>query len=348
MKRVVKPSGVILACILVLGLTFATFQQTALAAEKVIKWKLQAVYPLASPSYKAGVLRVIKKIKERTNGRLIIEPFVAGSLVPSKEIFNAVERGMIPAGVTSPAYSINKIPVMAFASTMPFNFTEVWQGQYFHKWVGFEKILQDAALKYGVYYFSDRVYPTEMVAKEPITKLADFKGRKIRSAGKLAVFLTKLGAASSYITGGEIYTAMASGVVDGGHWGAAQGALKMGFYELCKYHLKPCLNLGAPDAWVFNKKRFDALPKDIQATVRDILEDHFWYRSNEYIYLEQQALNEGKNKLGVKVTTITPEEQIKIRKIAQEQIWLEASKKDAACEQAYKMMIDYMKKLDLL
>lgn len=347
MKRSVIFFSLISVFIFVLGLTFAIPNQTALAADKVIKWKCQVVYPAASPSYAGSVLRVIGKLKERTNGRLIIESYTAGALVPSKEIYNAVQRGMIQCGVSSPNYLRDKMPVMTFAASIPFNFTEVWQGQYLFKQLGFEDILRNASLKYGVYYFSDRIYPTELVVKKPITKLEDFKGLKLRSSGALKVFMTKIGAAASYITGAEIYPSLASGIVEGAHWGAAQGARDMGFYELCKYHLKPPLNMGAPDVWFFNKKKFDALPKDIQKIIRDTLEEHFWYRSNQYIYLEGKALAEAQQKKGVKITTIEPAEQKKIRQLAQK-MWEEESKKSPESEKAYKIMVDYMKELGLL
>ena len=331
----------------VLGVTFINSTQTALAAGKVIKWKLQAVYPSASPSYQGSTLVVIDKIKKRTNGRLVIEPFTAGALVPSKEIYNAVQRGMIQAGMGSANYLRDRMPVMTFAASICFNFTEVWQGQYLFKQLGLEDILREESLKHGVYYFSDRIYPTELVCKKPITKLDDFKGLKLRSSGAIKVFLTQIGAAASYITGAEVYPSLASGVIDGAHWGAAQGADKMGFYEICKYHLKPSLNMGAPDAWFFNKKKFDALPKDIQKIALDTLEEHFWYRSNEYIYLEGKALAKALKERGVKISMIEPAEQVKIRKLAQA-MWLEESKKSPASKKAYDIMIGYMKDLGLL
>jgi len=347
MRRSVIFFSLVSVFIFVLGLTFAVSNQTVLAADKPIKWKCQVVYPAASPSYAGSTLVVIDKLKKRTKGRLIIEPYTAGALVPSKEIYNAVQRGMIECGMSSANYLRDRMPVMTFAASIVFNFTEVWQGQYLFKQLGFEDILRKASLKFGVYYFSDRIYPTELVVKKPITKLADFKGLKLRSSGAIKVFLTKIGAAASYITGAEVYPSLASGIVDGAHWGAAQGADKMGFYEICKYHLKPSLNIGAPDAWFINKKKFDALPKDIQKIVLDTLEEHFWRRSNEYIYLEGKALADAQKKRGVKITTIELAEQVKIRQLAQ-QMWEEESKKSPDSKKAYDIMIKYMKDLGLL
>lgn len=348
MKRVRTNFGFLMVLFLIIGLAvfFAVPNQT-LAADKVFKWRCQVVYPASSPSFEGSTKRVIAKIKERSNGRLIIEPYIAGALVPSKEIYQAVQRGMIECGMSSPAYMQSFMPVASIAYGLPFAFSEVWQGQYYFKWLGFEDIMRTESIKNGVYYFSDRIYPTEMALKKPVTKLEDFKGLKLRSAGVLLKIFKSMGASASYITGAEIYPALASGVVEGAHWGAAQGARDMGFYEICKYHLKPSLSVAAPDAWLFNKKKFDSLPADIQKIVRDALEEQFWYRSNEYLYLEEKALAEGKAKHGVQVTTIIPSEMKKIRKMAQV-IWLEESKKSEASKKAYDILIKFMKELGMI
>ena len=99
---------------------------------------------------------------------------------------------------------------------------------HFHKSLGFEDMLREEAAEEGVYWSTDKVYPTEMVVDRPIESMEDFEGLKIRSSGALQTFLTEAGASASYIPGGELYTALSSGVVDGAHWGAAQGAASMG------------------------------------------------------------------------------------------------------------------------
>src|SRR5690606_34008016 len=109
------------------------------------------------------------------------------------------------------------------------------------------KMLQDEAAKHGVYYSTDKVYPTEMVIKNPIKTWNDFTKLKIRSSGAMQTFLTDAGAAASYLPGGELYTAMSTGVVDGAHWGASQGAASMGLYELAKFHVQPALNIAGTD-----------------------------------------------------------------------------------------------------
>ena len=325
-------------------LTVGSLNPNALAADEVIKWKCQVVYPTSSPSYEGSTLKVINEIKKQTNGRLNIEVFPAGALVPAQEIYNAVQRGMIQSGMTSGAYLINKMPIMAFAAGLPFSFQNVWEGQYFHKKLGLEDMLQKASEQFGVYYFSDRVYVTELALKKPVTTFEDFKGLKLRSSGLLQKMFTAVGAAASYLPGPEVYPALASGVVDGAHWGAVQGSYQMGFYEVCKYTLKPALNVAGTDAWLFNQKAFDDLPKDIQNTVRQILEKHFWERSNEYIYLENITLAKVQKELGVKITGLAPDEQKKLTRAAMVE-WDKIGERDEVSAKALKIMKDFLASL---
>jgi len=314
------------------------------AAEKVYKWRCQSHWPVASPSYEGSMLRIINILKDKTDGRLIIEPYAAGSLLPAKEIYNGVKRGMIEMGGTATAYFREQIPVGGVSAGLPYSFRDIWEAEYFFKHYGYERMIKDACEKQGMYFFTDKVYPHEPGIKKPVRTLEDFKGLKIRSSGVIQIFLTKLGAAASYLPGPELYPALASGVVDGAHWGAAQGADKMGIYDICKYHMKPALAISGTDVWLINKKAFDGLPQDIQETINSVLEEHFWRRTNEYIYLEAETLARVQKEKGVKVVTIEPEEQAKMTKVAME-VWDEEAKKGAEYAKAIEMMKEFLRKL---
>lgn len=314
------------------------------AAEKVIKWRCQVHWPAASVSYKDSLLAVIERLKERTNGRLVIEPYAAGALVPAKEIFNAVKRGMIEIAITSSAYPRDQVPLMNVASGLPFNFQNVWEAVYFHRWMGFEQMMRDECAKHGLYYSTDKVYPTELSLKKPVRNFEDFQGLKLRSSGILQVFLTSIGAAASYIPGPEIYPALASGVVEGVHWGAVQGSASMGFYELNKYHLRPALNIAATDIWLVNKKALSKIPEDIQKTLLATLDEHFFLRTNQYIYLEDKTLAKAQKEKGVKLLTLSPEESAKMQQAALK-IWDEVAEKSPECAKAVQMLKDFNKSL---
>ncbi len=334
----------LLACVLFTAVFLFTGTMVVEAADDVIKWKCQVHWPAASVSFKDSAQVVIDRIKERTGGRLDIELFAAGSLVPSKEIFNAVKRGMIQIGVTSSAYPRDQVPLMNVASGLPLNFQNVWEAAYFHQWVGFEDMMKEECAKHGLYYATDKVYPTEVALKKPVKTFDDFNGLKLRSSGVLQTFLSSIGAAASYIPGSEVYAALSSGVVDGAHWGAVQGAYSMGLYDMCKYHLKPALNIAATDIWLVNMKAIEKLPDDIQKVLYAALSEQFWMRTNQYIYLEQKALEKAKKDKDVEVLHLPQGEYVKMQEAAMK-IWDETAKKGPQCAKAVEMLRDFQASL---
>jgi TRAP-type mannitol/chloroaromatic compound transport system substrate-binding protein len=316
----------------------------ALAAEKVYTWKCPAHWPMASSSYKDSLQVVAERIKERTNGRLIIEPYPSGALIPGKEVFSAVKRGMVPIGITSSAYDLAQVPLLNVNSGLPLNFAEVWEAVYFYQWLGFEQMVKDEFAKHGLMYYTDKVYPTELALKKPVRTFEDFKGLKLRSSGILQTFLTSIGAAASYIPGGEIYAALASGVMDGAHWGAVQGSNSMKFYEVCKYHLRPALNVAATDYWIINKKEFEKLPKDLQEILTKALEEEFWLRTNQYLFQENTTLSKIQKEQGVELITLPPAEFAKMQ-VAAMKTWDEVAQRSPECEKAVKMLMDFNRQM---
>ncbi|MBN1382791.1 MAG: TRAP transporter substrate-binding protein DctP [Deltaproteobacteria bacterium] len=334
---VIVLSGLVLLAILMIG-------GTSFAAEKVYTWKCPAHWPMASSSYQDSLVVVAERIKERTKGRLIIEPYPAGALIPGKENFSAVKRGMVPMAVTSAAYDLAQVPILNVNSGLPLNFSEVWEAVYFYQWMGFEQMVKDEFDKHGLMYFTDKLYPTELSVKKPVRKFEDFKGLKLRSSGILQTFLTSIGAAASYVPGGEIYAALASGVMDGAHWGAVQGSMSMKFYDISKYHLRPALNIAATDYWVINKKEFAKLPKDLQEILVSTLEEEFWLRTNQYIYQENLALSKIQREQGVELVVLPPAEFAKMQAVALK-LWDEVAGRSPECAKGVEMLKDFNRKM---
>jgi TRAP-type mannitol/chloroaromatic compound transport system substrate-binding protein len=183
-----------------------------------------------------------------------------------------------------------------------------------------------------------------MIGKKPINKIEDFKGYKIRSSGAIADMLKELGAATSLIPGEEIYLALQTGVIDGVHWGAAQGALTMKFCEIAKYYIQPDLAMSGTDVIIINKDAFEALPKDIQTKLDAALKERVVERTNEYTIEEIKALEIMKRDYKVTVCTLPPEDQKKMRAVAMKQ-WDKVAAKDAQAAKAVAMLKDYLKKL---
>lgn len=334
------------ASALTLGVS-AAFAATPAAAQDTVTWKVQSHWPGSSSSYEDSLGRLKRVLEERTDGRLKLQLFEAGALFKAKDTFDAVSRGILEMGTISPSYAQDKISLAGIASGLPFAFRNVWEAAYFHQNMGFEAMLREEASKYGVYWATDKVYPTEMVVKKPINSWEDFTSLKIRSSGALQKFLTEAGAAASYIPGSELYSALDSGIVDGAHWGASQGALSMGLYEVAKYHVKPALNIAGTDVIIVSQKALDKLPEDMQKIVKDALAEQFWVRTNEYQYKEQLALAKAQAEHGVEVNTLPQDVQQKLAQTAQE-MWDEEGKRSEQAAKALEMLKSFLGDLGYL
>src|SRR5690554_5710952 len=233
-------------------------------AQDKITWRVQSHWPSASSSFDDSLGRLKNEVAECINGQLQLSLHEAGALFPATEILPAVQRGVIQMGTISPAYLPEKVSTAGIASGLPFAFRNVWEAAYFHKHLGFEDMIRAEVANFGVYYSTDKVYPTEMAVKTPIKTIEDFEKLKIRSSGALQQLLTKAGADASYVPGPELYSALRTGVVTGAHWGAVQGAASMGLYEVAKYHVQPSLNIAGTDAFVINQKALDELPVEVR------------------------------------------------------------------------------------
>lgn len=343
----IRKSLTVFASALTLGITATLMAGTASAQEETFTWKVQSHWPGSSSSYKDSLGRLKEQLEERSNGRIQLELFEAGALFKAQETFNAVSRGILEMGTISPAYAQDKMTLAGIASGLPFAFRNVWEAAYFHQGLGFEDMLREEAAQHGVYWSTDKVYPTEMVVKDPIESLEEFKSLKIRSSGALQKFLTEAGAAASYIPGGELYTALDSGIVDGAHWGAAQGAYSMGLYEIAKYHVQPALNIAGTDVIIVSQKALDELPEDLQQLVKDVLNEQFWYRTNEYQYKERITLAKAIAEEGVQVNTLPQEVQDHLVQTAQA-MWDEEGERSEKAAEALAMLKDFLSDLGYL
>ncbi len=322
----------------------AVIASTPAYAEKTYTWKLQSHFPGSSSSYKDSIVRIKDVIEERSEGRIQLQLFEAGAMFKATETFNAVSRGILEMGSISPGYAQDKMTLAGIASGLPFAFRDVWEAAYFHQNLGFEQMLRDEAAKSGVYWATDKVYPTEMVTSKPINSSKDFEGLKIRSSGALLKFLTAAGASASYIPGSELYTALDSGIVDGAHWGASQGAASMGLYEVAKFHIQPALNIAGTDAIIVSQKALDKLPKDLQNIVKQALDEQFWIRTNQYLYKERIALTKASVEQGVELNIMPEELQQQLAQIAQG-MWDDEAKRSDEAKKALSILKQFLSDL---
>src|SRR2546427_8094848 len=104
--------------------------------------------------------------------------------------------------------------------------------------------------------------------RKKINSVADLKGLKFRIPGLGGKVYARAGTTVVLTPGGEIYTALERGVIDGSEWVGPHDDMKLGLHNAAKYYYYPGWHEpGTTAEFGFNKKAYDALPADLKAII---------------------------------------------------------------------------------
>ena len=98
---------------------------------KTYNWKMVTTWPPNFPVLGEGCNMLAQWIEEMSGGRMKIEVYGGGELIPSLEVFDAVSHGAVEMGSGSGYYWAGKVPSAQFFSTVPFGLN----AQQINAWV---------------------------------------------------------------------------------------------------------------------------------------------------------------------------------------------------------------------
>lgn len=312
-------------------------------AQTKVTWKVQSHWPKASASFKDSLEWLNTELGKRTDGRFKLQMFGAGELAKGGEIYNIVRKGVVEMGTLSAAYILGEAQAMGLAYGVPGALIEPWESTHFLKNLGVEKLVNEELEPKGVIYRTEKSYTTELVLNKKIATMDDFQTVKLRSAGTMMDYLSMAGASPTHVAGPELYQSLSTGVVDGAHWGAAQGALTMKLWEVARFHMKPGLGI-TTDAYVLNKESVEKLPADLRLILMSLLEERFFSRTAEYQHKEAIALTRGKKESNVEVVQFPQAVQEKFAAASREILAKEAAKGERAAKGA-EILTSFLKDL---
>lgn len=264
MRRFRVLTSVFFAFLVMMVLVAPSFAQA-----KTFKLRGQSCFGLASPLGRHTIVLWKQIAEEMSDGRLSIELFDAGAVVPPAEVFEAVRQGILDLGLNTPAWQKGRYPAGDLFYTLPggvleFNDLLIWM-------YGDEGIrLQQEMYGDNIIVFPLGLTPPEqMWTKRQVTTLDDLKGMKIRSAGLGMDVLEQLGASVVILPGGEVLPALQRGVIDGAEFLDASMDYSLGLHEVAKFRFGPPIHMSNNIfQLVINPKKWAALPKDLQAIVK--------------------------------------------------------------------------------
>ena len=188
----------------------------SLAADPApIKIKIMALWQAGTLPFKVFE-QFAADVKTKSQGRLVIEPLPAGSVVAPAEALDAVTSGVLDAEYLCGGYAAGKEPALALLTDPQGAFDSPEQMAQWMEQGGGIQLAREAYQRFKIHYIVGTWYGKEsLVSKKPLRGIADFKGLKIRAPVGIGQDIFKrLGAAPVNIPGSEVYTSLERGVVD--------------------------------------------------------------------------------------------------------------------------------------
>jgi len=208
--------------------------------EQQIRWRVPVAFGTNLPALGDNIIYVTEALKKASAGRVQLNVFEPGLLIPTFSITEGVRDKKIEAGYTWLGYDQGRIPATPLISAVPFGM-EPWE---FTAWYYEDegKTLTEAL------YHPHNVHPilcgvigpeTAGWFRQPIESLEDFKGLKIRFAGLGGKVLQKLGASVTMIPGSEIFQALEKGAIDATEFSMPAVDQMLGFDRVAKFNYFP-------------------------------------------------------------------------------------------------------------
>jgi TRAP-type mannitol/chloroaromatic compound transport system substrate-binding protein len=235
-------------------------------AQPKFQWRMATSWTPALDVLQGGAQRFARMVDEMSAGRLKIQVYAAGELIPAFGVFDACSNGTLDMFNSAAYYWAGKEAACQWFTTVPFGMNP--QGQYDWYYYGDGlKLWEEAYKPFNLVPRPSASTGVQMGGwfRRKINSVADYRGLKFRIPGLGGKVIAKAGATVVLTPGGEIYTALERGVIDGSEWVGPHDDMKLGLHQTARYYYYPGWHEpGTTGEFVFNKKAYDALPADIQ------------------------------------------------------------------------------------
>jgi TRAP-type mannitol/chloroaromatic compound transport system substrate-binding protein len=248
-------------------------------AQKTFRWKMVTTWPPKLPVLQDGCERLAKRIEELSDGRLKIQVFAGGELVPPLESFEAVSSGTVEVGSGAAYYWAGKEVATQWFAAVPFGLNAQGMAAWFHGGDGL-KLWEETYAPFNLIPRPGGSTGVQMGGwfNKKIESIDDYKGIKMRIPGLGGKVVSKAGGTVVLLPGGEIFTSLERGVIDATEWVGPLHDLRMGFYQAAKFYYYPGWHEpGTYLEYFFNKAAYESLPKDLQHIVDGVcMENELW------------------------------------------------------------------------
>lgn len=266
-------------------------------------WRFSNLYARGT-AFGAVYEGLAKDIETSSEGRIKVQVLYSGEGVGAAGLLGAVKSGLVTMGAPFQSMHAGELPAGIVEIGLPGGTDDPAELQALFHDKGWDKVLTKAYGSQGLVWLEPYIQPPVYVlTKKPINSIADFEGLKIRAPGAYGKFLRHLGASPVSLAWSEIYTSLATGVIDGSIGSNMIDHRDGNHVEVAKYMYKLPLAGAQVLPIIVNRSAWKKLPEDLQVVVRKATERH----AAEQLRLSRQWESEAVAEMEAKGLLWSPE-----------------------------------------
>ena len=251
-----------------------------------------STWPRDFPGLGVSAQRLAANIQTVGQGAFNVEYFAAGERVGAFDSFDEVASGNSQAYIAADYYWGGKHPGFNYFTSVPFGMsTEEWQA-----WITFgggQELWDELSGEFGLKAVMCGSTGTQAGGwfNKEMNSPDDFKGLKMRIPGLGGQVLSKMGASTVSLPGGQIYENLVSGAIEATEWVGPYNDYFMKFYEAAKYYYTGGVHEpGGGLAFGMNKAWWESLSDTEQAILKACCDQEqmlshseAWAKNGEYM-----------------------------------------------------------------
>ena len=330
-----------LTLFIILGITSCTNETTdseivSIDKDKTYNWRLVTSWPKNYPGLGMAPERIADLVEEMSDGQMTITVYGAEEQVPAFGVFDAVSSGSHQMGHSGGYFWKGKVPAAQFFTSVPFGLTADEINAWVNRGGGLE-LWREIYEPFNIYPIPAGNTGTQMFGwfNKEINSLEDVKGLKMRIPGIGGEVLKEAGGIPVTLPGGELFTALQTGVIDATEWVGPYNDLTFGFHQAARYYYYPGWHEPGPKLeLIINLDEWNSLPKHLQVIIETATKAVNQDMLDEYLAKNNQALTELVEVHGVELRRL-PDDVIEEFRTISDQILEELAQEDETIAKVY-------------
>ena len=330
-----------LTLFVILGITSCTnetidSETVSIDKNKTYNWRLVTSWPKNYPGLGMAPERIADLVEEMSDGQMTITVYGAEEQVPAFGVFDAVSSGSHQMGHSGGYFWKGKVPAAQFFTSVPFGLTADEINAWVNRGGGLE-LWREIYEPFNIYPIPAGNTGTQMFGwfNKEINSLEDVKGLKMRIPGIGGEVLKEAGGIPVTLPGGELFTALQTGVIDATEWVGPYNDLTFGFHQAAKYYYYPGWHEPGPMLeLIINLDEWNSLPKHLQVIIETATKAVNQDMLDEYLAKNNQALTELVEVHGVELRRL-PDDVIEEFRMISDQILEELAQEDESIAKVY-------------